>query len=85
MTTFKDAISEILSNEKLSDQVNEIRVVVTHGWAEIEFKDKGRAVKSVFGKPHDKGLGALSIQVGVRRDTIYPLAKTVRGLLCTIE
>ena len=61
MTTFKDAISEILSNEKLSDQVNEIRVVVTHGWAEIEFKDKGRAVKSVFGKPHDKGLGALSI------------------------
>jgi len=56
-----------------------------HGWAEIEFKDKLRIMKSVFGKPHDPGQGVLSIQVGVTSGTIRPLAKTVRGLLCTIE
>jgi hypothetical protein len=74
--TFKDALARILADYTLARRVSVIQVVVTHGYAELEFKGG----KSRFGGATSAKQG-LRIEIAIDSDTVHPLAKTVADLL----
>jgi hypothetical protein len=82
MTTFKDALAKILSDEKLSNRVQSIRVAGTHAHTEIHFRNKNRVEESSFDGDVPEKPG-LRFDITIDSVGVHALAERVCELLAT--